>query len=235
MKVALCLFGQPRLLENPYTHQSHNTWIISKYDTDVYAHSWISKSAASFNYSDWGIEMGLADVESKDAESIILNNYCPKKYCFEYPKTFFLEDSIKKKVELLKYYSLNNENNLLSHIYSMSKSIEIIDKSINYDFVILSRYDNYIESFPDLNLLHKDSLYLSDRYNHFCDVIILGSMDHIETLNCFYRFNDLCNDVNIFTAEEFKRCAYKKKNQTEKRITIEVGIVRTLTLQNLQK
>lgn len=235
MKVALCLFGQPRLIKNPYTYQSHHTCIMSKYDTDVYAHSWISKDPISFTYSDWGINMGLSDVQPKDAESIILEKYSPKSHCFEFPKTFSLDDESRKKVEGLKYYSINNENNLMSHIYSMSKSIEIIDKDIKYDWVILSRYDNYIESLPDLNYLDKDSLYLSNRYGHFCDVIILGSQDHVESLNCFENFKDLCNVVEMFTAEEFKKHAYRKKDYIEKRTSIEVGLVRTLTLENLQK
>jgi hypothetical protein len=235
MKVALCLFGQPRLIENPYTHKSHHSWIMEKYDTDVYAHSWVSEDERPFDYSDWGIGMGLADVQVKYVKSIILNNYCPKKYSFEEPKTFSLEEDVRKKVQLLNYYSLNNEINLMSHLYSMSKSIELLDKSVEYDWVILSRYDNYIESLPDLNSLDKNSLYLSNRYQHFCDVIIFGGVDQISTLNCFEDFNNLCSIVGIFTAEEFKKAAYNRKYSEEKRVTIEAGIVRTLTLEKLQK
>jgi hypothetical protein len=235
VKVALCLFGQPRLIENPYTYPSHFNWIINKYDTDVYAHSWISNENKPFTYSDWGIRMGLADIQAENTKSIILNNYTPKTYLFEEPKTFYLEEDVRKKVELLDYYSLNNENNLMSHIYSMSKSIELIDKNTDYDWVIISRYDNYIESLPDFNSLDKDNLYLSDRYGHFCDVIIFGGLNHILTLNCFEDFNNLCNSVGNFTAEEFKKAAYRKKYTEEKRVRIEAGLVRTLTLENLQK
>ena len=51
------------------------------------------------------------------------------------------------------YYSLNNENNTLSQIYSVSKSISLLGD--RYDCVILSRYDNFIYNFPNLNDLSK--------------------------------------------------------------------------------
>lgn len=234
MKVALCFFGQPRLIDNPYTYTSHHNCILNKYETDVYAHCWISDKPVEFTYSDWGIRMGLNDIQSNNTIPIILNQYSPKKYIFEEPRKFFLEQTDREKVQDMDYYSINNENNLMSHLYSMSKSIELIDDDIDYDCVILSRYDNYIESFPDLESLDLDNLYLSDRWGHFWDHLILGGPRQIKTLNCIDNFSNLCNTVENFTAEQYKKAAFNTKYSLEKRIKLEVGIVRTLTLENLQ-
>jgi len=38
----------------------------------------------------------------------------------------------------------------------------------------------------------------------------------------------------MFTPESFKRSAFYKLNEIENRVRLEVGLVRTLTLENLQ-
>lgn len=39
MKVALCFYGQPRWIENPYSWFSHKYWIIDRYKADIFAHT----------------------------------------------------------------------------------------------------------------------------------------------------------------------------------------------------
>lgn len=232
MRVALCMFGQPRVINNPYTFQSHEEWIIKKYNTDVFTHSWISEKETSFNYSDW-VKLEYIDFEDKNTADIILDKYKPKQFKFEQPRSFILDDTSRNKVKDLAYYSLNNENNILSHLYSLSTSLSLIDEI--YDWVIISRYDNYIRYIPNLNELSSNGLYITTDYgNHFPDHMILGGQKQIMSLNCYNLIPELCNEINIFTPESFKRAAFYKLNETENRVRLEVGLARTLTLNNLQ-
>ena len=237
MRVALCFFGQPRVIENPHTYQSHVDHIISKYDVDVYAHTWISGGERELEYSDW-VSRNTRSAEHPNAANIIIDRYNPKKYIFEEPRVFSLDEVSRETIKSCGpcpagayYWSLNNENNTLSHLYSLSNSIKLLDGE-SYDWVVLSRYDNYIDHFPNLNELDSNSLYLSSQYNHFVDVMMFGGQEHVSRLNCFDQIPDLCTKIGYFTPEEFKRVSY---NQPESRIYIGVGIARTNTLEGLQK
>jgi len=264
MKVALCFFGQPRHIENPYSCLSHKYWIIDKYKADVFVHSWISGEEIDFNCADQiknckcPVCMKKAK-ENKDAE-LILKKYNPKKYTFEEPINFSLDERIreflrekqknptneKQLVHGSFNYSENNENNHLSQLYSISQSIRLLDEE--YDWVILSRFDNYIYDFPSLYLLDKGLYLTSQYYSHFADVLIFGNQEYIKALDCFDKVQNLYQHINNFTPEEFKRVAFQQvyksdvKNineygyevGTEKRIFIGVGIVRTDSLESLQ-
>lgn len=240
MKVALCMFGQPRVIRNQFTFQSHYDHIISKYDTDVYCHSWISDEEIKFEYSDW-VNTDRRSTQDLHAGGIILEQYKPKKFLFEKPKTFSLSGKYRElainsgRCPLGVYYwSENNESNLMSHLYSISKSISL-SKDEKYDWIILSRYDNYIENIPSLYELEPNNLYLSNQYPHFIDVLMLGGQKQINTMDCFDDIPELCREINYFTPEEFKRASFKRKFESEKRTDIIVGIARTNTLDGLQK
>lgn len=248
MRVALCFYGQPRFINNPYTWLSHKLFIIDRYKTDIYAHTWISNKSVSLNYSDWVYERGIQiidQVEADNSSNIILKKYPMVNYIFEEPREFhLLEESknavVAKEAERLKnpnqisYYSLNNENNILSQLYSISKVIQLI-KNKDYDWVVLSRYDNYITNFPSLYNLDNNFLYLDDRFLcNFSDPIMIGGQKNIEALDSFDKVNEYAKEINIFTPEEFKRVAYSKYSTNVKRIPIGFGIVRSDKLDKVQ-
>jgi len=64
--------------------------------------------------------------------------------------------------------------------------------------------------------------------------MIFGGQKQITSLNCYNSISQLCNEINIFTPESFKRSAFYKLNEVEDRVRLEVGLARTLTLDNLQ-
>jgi len=260
MRVALCFYGQPRYIENTYTWLSHKYHIIDKYNADVFAHTWINNKEEKFIVSDW-VDKNSIDIENLNASNIILKRYKPKKYIFEESKTFELNDitrEVIKEKEIsyeLNYegdfhYSLNNENNLLSHLYSISKVIELLKDEKKYDFVILSRYDNYIKSIPNLYQLDNSKLYLDNNSPFtFSDILMIGGQENIEAFNCINNICELCKNILYFTPDEFKRIAYQKKfnnfvpkpdvynyiHGEEIRIPFDVSIVKTNTLEKLQK
>lgn len=237
MRVALCFFGQPRLLENPYTYSSHLKHIIDKYPTDVYVHNWIGNENTHFTYSDWALDKMQEDwkqVQSKDVKGKIEEMYSPIATKFDTIRTFKLSNESREIVKTLPFYSINNENNTLSQLYSISECIKLIEKD-DYDFIILSRYDNYITNLPDLNELDSNGFYITNMYAHFADVLLIGGINQVRSLICFDKVEQMCSKLTMFIPEEFKRIALYENQFTENRVGIDVGIARTLTIDHIQK
>ncbi len=240
MNVALCMFGQPRVIRNPFTFNSHEEHIIKKYNADVYCHSWISKEPKQFEYSDW-VNSNHRSTEDISASEIILERYKPKDFLFEEPRHFSLTGKSRELAENsgrcpmgVYYWSENNEHNLMSHLYSISKVIKMSNR-IKYDWIILSRYDNHIEHIPSLYELDSNNLYLSNQFPHFVDVLMMGGQNQMNTIACYDDIPELCGEINYFTPEEFKRASFNRKFEREIRVDISVGIARTNTLEGLQK
>jgi hypothetical protein len=246
MKVALCFFGQPRLLDNPYTWLSHKNLIIDRYNTDVFIHTWISGNEIQFELATHIQEKHKPFlIEDKNSEEKILKKYKPKKYIFEKPKYFSLDEETKNLLKEKKQeyenringsflWTPNNENNTLSQIYSITKVINLL-KDEKYDWVILSRYDNYMKDFPNLYQLDSNNLYIAEDlpYN-FNDVLIFGGQSQMDSLACYDKIPELCYKISYFASEEFKRVAFLDKYEKEKRFSFDVGVVRTNTLEDIQ-
>lgn len=237
MKVALCFFGQPRLLDNPHTYNSHLEHIINKYQTDVYVHNWIYQEGVQFSYSDWALDKMQEDwkqTQPDELESKIQKMYSPVASRFEATRTFKLSDQSREVVKNLPFYSINNENNTLSQLYSISECIKLVQGD-DYDFIILSRYDNFIYNLPNLAELNTDGFYITEMYAHFADVLLMGGVKQVRSLICFDRVEDLCSKLTMFIPEEFKKIALHENQFTETRVGIDVGIARTLTIDHIQK
>ena len=56
MKVALCIFGQPRFLDNPHPFISHKKYILDKYDVDCYCHLWWKSGIKEFDANPWAFK-----------------------------------------------------------------------------------------------------------------------------------------------------------------------------------
>jgi hypothetical protein len=258
LKVALCIYGQPRFIENPHTWASHKYHIIDRYNADVFTHCWINKDNNIFEYADQ-VKEELKTNEIENSDQIILKKYKPKKYIFEQSKNFYLDDNTRELLLLKKKiyeervngtfnYTLNNEKNHLSQFYSISKCINLLENE-KYDWIILSRYDNYIYDFPNLYMLDSNNLYIDNTYSYnFADVLIFGGQSQMKTLDCFDILPELTKKIYYFTPEEYKRVAYQRlygydppiigeynyEIGQEKRVRIGVGVVRSNSLENLQ-
>jgi hypothetical protein len=142
MKVALCMFWQPRVINNPYTFQSHEEWIIKKYDTDVFTHSWVSGKDIIFNYSVLVNLEEYVDYEDKNTIDIILKKYQPKNFKFDQPRSFTFDDISRNKVKdfiRLKTttssarYKINNNVKNASNI----DASDIISKHASYKYIVV--------------------------------------------------------------------------------------------------
>jgi hypothetical protein len=163
MKIALCLSGQPRALEEGFRYWKNN--LLDRYEVDVFVHSWDSHSNAQ-----------------------VLELYSPKAYLFEDYKFSPEHDKIYEKncvhESSLPRYSL-------SQFYTIFKSRNIkieyeISNKVTYDWVIKGRFDYALNLDLKFNERDNSFVYLPIRrylranntYEYgFCDLFAFGPSD----------------------------------------------------------
>lgn len=212
MNIAVCFYGQPRFIDNKLSYESHKHKIFNQGNVDVFAHYWFDEEQTAFIASDWSKKHN--NYIHKNAPELIQEYYNPVRIKQEKPKPFVENNIIKDKCSLLPYYSENNFYNLQSHLYSFEQSFRLLkeySKETNkqYDFIVSTRFDNYIVNFPDLNILDKNSLYIDRRCgNNFTDVILLFGFSILESFTPYSNFQKITTETKLFIAEEYKRLSF---------------------------
>ena len=225
MKLALCFYGQPRFIDNPNIKLYLDSLIFNKYETDSYCHFWYDNDIVFYTGSDWHDKpspyyKGGNFYKIENTLEIINNVYKPIKNIFETPKDFsnifnsselnILENK-KRNNSGENYFSLRNVNNLLSHLYSIEKVLNLIDLDKNYDFIVLTRYDSLILNFTDLSNLEKGYIYATNQHgmceNEYCftDNIFVLDPNLLLGLKCFSNIKNIITNISMWTAECVKK------------------------------
>ena len=110
--------------------------------------------------------------------------YSPKELVFEAPQKFSFKAETQELINQViekrcggvhDHWNSNNDNysNMLSQLYSIEQVCKLCEKSgEDYDFVVLSRFDNNITEFPLLNDdLDKGKFYVSNLHPIFPDMV----------------------------------------------------------------
>ncbi len=201
LKVALLFSGQPRYLDNPYPRSSHKKHIIDRYDTDVFCHTWWDKENECYPVGSWST-ISKCDSSGKELE-IIKKAYNPKILVDETPCFFEFEkesrDLIDSKFEGQEGWNEQNYSNILSSLCGIESVIDLVKdysilEGVEYDFVILSRYDNIIYKFPDLYKLEKDKFYLSDHHPKFPDLIFFFGSKFLDAFKIYSNVDELVKE-----------------------------------------
>ena len=82
--------------------------------------------------------------------------------------------------------------------------------------------------------LDRSGFYVTSKYAHFADVLLIGGISQVRSLICFDKVEQICSKLTMFIPEEFKRIALYENGFTETRVDINVGIARTLTADHIQ-
>jgi hypothetical protein len=157
MKIALCLSGQPRFIDEGYEQLYDN--LLSKYSVDCFIHSWWSSKMANVNINT--MEMANPSDRSyifkQDTVECIQKYYNPISFIYEPQKQFeYIED--------VDYKQPNKTISVQSMWYSIKKSNELKNKYENennfkYNIVIRSRTDIKIHKFILDELVEKNCVY----------------------------------------------------------------------------
>ena len=215
MKIALLFRGQPRFIENNISFLSHKKFILDKYSTDVFIHTWWSKDGGEYDCAPWsGIQN--CSIPSERAINILNNIYNPKNMLVEKPRKFKIEDEYGLEKWNKKFSETTSMSNTFSQLYSVNQVCNLVEKEDikKYNFLVLSRLDNNILNFPDLHQLDPQYFYLESIHPRFPDPIFIFSPKFYKFL---YVYDNLryCIDVapsesEYLAAETFFQETYKK-------------------------
>ena len=181
MRIALCLYGQPRNYEKGYeTIKKH---ILDKYNSvDVFFHAW--ETDKEYEASPWRpVNKNKVNLEE------VVNLYKPKSYLIEKSMTFFppLGNGYDKTSHK------NNCSNILSQFYSRTSVRNVFlnycqTNSKEYDIVIVTRFDINIIKLPSvLNSLNISfCMFHQDRPLIFNDNMIISGVENFIKLFNFY-------------------------------------------------
>uniref|UniRef100_A0A6C0H9R5 Uncharacterized protein n=1 Tax=viral metagenome TaxID=1070528 RepID=A0A6C0H9R5_9ZZZZ len=219
MKIAVCLYGQPREYIRGFNN-INNFIINNSLEVDYYYHTWIlNDNETSYNASSWR----YINQDQLQMEPNIINNlnslYKPKKFLFEKSKTFdpnVFENTISYKNMNLSREKLledkilyNNLNNVLSQLYSRNKVRDLLYSEINenntlYDIVLTLRFDylneiNINVSDLDLTKIYTAGIYFP-RHMISDNILLLPPNSYLNIFNIYDNLYSLLNneDINKF-------------------------------------
>lgn len=149
MKIAVCVYGQPRSYKIGFNHMRALVNRHKTYSFEFFLHAWVSKDAMShspFRKFDES-QMSTPDVDAIQNE--LVQMYGPLKYKFEQP----LPRDIVCSYTNTKIYDdsskvfQNNAYNVISQFQSRNRVRNMLRDHVNitneeYDTVLMIRYDN---------------------------------------------------------------------------------------------
>ncbi|MBT6447320.1 MAG: hypothetical protein HOK38_01095 [Flavobacteriaceae bacterium] len=166
-RIAICLYG----LSNGLNTKGHQISFIDSLKKLVF-HLENQNIIFDFFYHTWQNENSNIDQLEQKLNQLLK----PKNFLIEQVKTFDSEKDL---------------NNLKSRWYSNDKSINLAisyakNKKIDYDYLLVSRFDCYFKSFFNFNKLKKDSVYVSNWIYPYNQV---GCLDYWILMDFRYSFN----------------------------------------------
>ena len=204
MKIAFCLYGQPRNYIQGYNNIMN---FKNKFNLtlDFYFHTWVSNER--YECSPWR-DINENELQpNKFVVAELIRLYEPKAYCSDMAKKF---DDTDVKDTLAYRNSSDKEkaniNNLLSQLYSRYRVKNLVNDNAhlygNYDIVILSRFDFLNEINLDPNTVDTEKIYVSDMHKDrhvFPDNFMIMSQDNF--IKLFNIYDELAPIINRYYIE----------------------------------
>lgn len=204
-RIAICLYGQPRLIESGYVNISKFIQATSNYyNIDILIHTWWSKSmiGQKYSHSPWRY---IADDEimiKEDDIDKIQKLYNPKKILVDEPKYF---DEYINTIKELDIYKNSNEhkqkniNNTLSNLYSKYKVAELLTTYCNetkytYEGIVSMRFD-ILNSIPfDFRTSEINKIYTKSSDSRF---FLTDSILIFTDINLFLNYSKAYTNIKL--------------------------------------
>lgn len=207
IRVAVLFFGQPRYVDSGLAALSHK-FALRKYKVKYFGHTWFDPSnlvveTAAWTGSNW------TEISPK-AISSIKKHFRNIRLQVESPRVFSGTNLLKSvnivdKPSAILKKEIDNLPNILSQFYSLSKAFSGIEEELNnFDFLIVSRFDNFIWRIPNLRKLDPQLISISNHHPKFPDLIFLSKPNNLLFLNCFDDLDKICHNQRDLSAENIK-------------------------------
>ena len=190
MKLALCLFGEPRYVKSEIAYNLYKEFILNEYEVDVYGHTWI---ADFYQPSSWSNSPDV--VGSKDIPDVIRDQYKGIKLVAETARSF---------------HENRNRNNFISQIYSINEVANLIENPDQYQFILIGRYDLLLSRFESINDL-TEGYYSTNRHPIFADQLVFLSPKYLPALKLFDSIDQVqIGSGDIISVERFKLDCFER-------------------------
>ncbi len=168
MKIALCLYGQPRFFKSE-SYRSLKEHIVDRYNADVFFHTWWSPECAGNDIYITAPHTGGKILKGEDdVENELVSMYNPVLHKTDHPKVFDLRECLNTTDREYDIWSRDYvPANALSMYYSI-KQVQSLKRqyedehSFTYDWVIMARFDHLLIDFVSLRTLDTAKLYVPD-------------------------------------------------------------------------
>ena len=207
MRIAVCLSGQPRFVDECFNGIKKNIFDVnSNHKIDVFVHTWYSKELCNkvLYVNEMSSFSGEATISENSLESIN-ELYKPTKFIHEEPKKFSstvnFEGSLEKYLTGYKNSGLSKEdyrNIKLESTYSMWYSIMKsnllkkeyeLENNFTYDFVLKLRFDSIVTNPIIFDTFDKNILYyqeLGQPDNMVSDWINFSSSENMDSYSSIF-------------------------------------------------
>ena len=163
MKVAFCLYGQPRLAQRG--HQQISEFFRKQHpdvSVDFYMHVWHDADQTHFQRSPW---RAISEAELRinpDTIPFLLDAYRPISCRIERPRILSVPGMVDSRMfQNSDATQRSNLNNSLSQMYSKQCVSDLVwDRGHEYDWIVMSRFDFLNPIRVDLRKLEKDKVYV---------------------------------------------------------------------------
>jgi hypothetical protein len=203
MKVALCLYGQPRRAQEGHAILSQFMRRHPDVHFDVYLHTWYDPAQTHYDASPWR-PIPPADLRvHADVLDFVLHAYRPVAHRVEAPRTFEIPNM---ETSLLFENSgaahRRNLNNYLSQLYSRQSVRDLLVTSgRTYDLVVGTRFDFLNPIALDLHAVDPASLHVANFHlprKLFPDNFLVASPDIFAHLfDAYQGLPSIMNDAQL--------------------------------------
>ena len=228
-RVAVIFFGQPRNIKGGVAALSHRFWLWP-HKIDYFGHVWYGeKSGLEYTV---GLNVDIVNIPV-NAPRVLRNQYPGIQLIVEEPRTFDLDDyeSVEHQGKNLINEKNANQRRLLpvffSQYYSISQALNYFSdnaKVKKYDFIVLSRYDNFIISIPNLAKSPTNRLIVNNARLYFHDYIFIGNWPMIKALDVHSSLNSLLQFEADYSPEEMKRASFFTHFQEDDVLPISMNV-----------
>jgi hypothetical protein len=245
MKVALVFFGQPRFVQSRLALLSHK-WHLRKQNYDVFGHFWF-EALAKYNFSAWTTLKASQSIVPHNAPEIIKKEFPEGLFStstpqiFEPPaefaaliKSWEVDPETKNEYLRLNSDSAKMYSNTTSQLSSVHQALNTLEEVESiYDLIVLSRWDNLIWKFPNLEKLDRTKLTVADTHDFgIPDLLLIGPPSLIRATDAYLGLPDILHQVPTMSAEKVKAAYFlgKYKKSDISRAKISITILRSSNL-----
>ena len=221
MRVAVCVYGQPRYVVNPVVSECFFKNVVGAnpgVQFDFFAHYWFDKNAPQYFLHGGSVAACPNLRVIPETPQLIEDQYRFTRKLEEKQRTFIGsehdDEDFDRCVQFMSHdpirYPKNYLYSFLSTSYSLQKSVSLAleyskEMKVKYDFGIITTFSTKVDRFPNLHHVQKKRIYSNGGYGPkaFLLNFLLSDFDIIE-YRPYDNFKKYANELCLWHPQAFE-------------------------------